>query len=185
MSRDLGQTWSSALWSVGADVQTLYSSLALRGGPDGLPLDILYETEADGCNGPSCSIVYRSLALGPHLPTPPSTSPAPPSTPPPPPPNSTAAVELVEYRSVSYGCNHGSGCIQQSFLHYDWDAITTVVTFTQTNLTELCAKAHLHGVRVVVVKGKKLNTSQLANTTYTRAWRSNITSEMAAARCGQ
>ena len=88
----------------------------------------------------------------------------------------------MAYRSVSYGCNHGSGCIQQSFLHYDWDAITTVVTFTETNLTQLCQLAHLHNVKVVVAKGKFLNTSLLANSTYTRGWRGNITSQMAALR---
>ena len=89
-STDMGSSWSRALWSVGPSVQTSYSSLALRGGPAGAALNILYESEVQGggCQGPSCAIVFRGLSVPP---------------PPPPPPKR----ELVAYRSVSYGCSHG------------------------------------------------------------------------------
>ena len=38
--------------------------------------------------------------------------------------------QLVLFRSVSYGCSHGNGCIQSSFLNYPWEDVSTVVTFT-------------------------------------------------------
>lgn len=70
-------------------------------------------------------------------------------------------AELVAFRSVSYGCSHGNGCIQGSFRHYNWTEISTVITFTQTNLTELCALARVHDARIIVALGKTLNTSKL------------------------
>ena len=73
-------------------------------------------------------------------------------------------------------------CIQQSFLHYNWSAITTVVTFTETNLSDLCAVARAHGAKVVVAKGKSLNTSRLGNSSYTGWWVRNITAELALLR---
>lgn len=74
----------------------------------------------------------------------------------------TKTPELVVFRSVSYGCSHGNGCIQRSYLNYNWSEISTVVTFTETNLTELCAHARANGARVIVARGKTLNTSRLA-----------------------
>jgi hypothetical protein len=70
--------------------------------------------------------------------------------------------ELVVFRSVSYGCSHGNGCIQHSYLSYNWSEISTVITFTETNLTELSAHARTNGARVIVARGKTLNTSHLA-----------------------
>lgn len=171
-TRSIGETWSEALWSVGPDVQSSYSSMAMRDSPDGPPLNIMYESEAEGCDGPSCSIVLKTLPFSPPAPPPP---PSPPPSPSPP----RRKKEVVAQRSVSYGCSHGNNCIQSSFLGYNWTAITTVVTFTATNLTELCTVAKSHGVKVVWNRGKFLNTSMLFNASYTSDWIQNVTGDVA------
>ena len=93
-------------------------------------------------------------------------------------PGGPTAGELVAFRSVSYGCSHGNNCIQSSFLHYNWSAISTVISFTETNLTELCAVASANAAKVVVAKGKTLNTSRLAQPGYSQAWTTNMTQEL-------
>ena len=55
-----------------------------------------------------------------------------------------------------------------------------MVTFTATNLTELCQTATSHGVKVVWNRGKFLNTSMLSNATYTADWVQNVTGDMVA-----
>ena len=94
----------------------------------------------------------------------------------------TPATEVVAYRSVSYGCSHGNNCIQSSFLHYNWSAITTVVAFTQTNITELCALAKRQDTKVVVAHGETLNTSNLGDGGCVAEWISNGTDSVVALR---
>lgn len=64
-------------------------------------------------------------------------------------PASGRQQEVVAFRSVSYGCSHGNGCIQRSYLQYNYSAITAVISFTATNLTQLTARAHKFHVRVI------------------------------------
>ena len=81
-------------------------------------------------------------------------------------------------RSVSYGCSHGNNCIQRSYRDYNWSAITTVISFTATNLSQVVATARAHDVRVIQgvmytehgQPSARFNTSCLEDPAYTAQW---------------
>ena len=81
-------------------------------------------------------------------------------------------------RSVSYGCSHGNNCIQRSYGDYNWSAITTVISFTATNLSGVVATARAHDVRVIQgvmytehgQPSARFNTSRLEDPAYTTQW---------------
>ena len=81
-------------------------------------------------------------------------------------------------RSVSYGCSHGNNCIQRSYRDYNWSALTTMISFTGTNLSQVVATARAHGVRVIQgvmytehgQPSARFNTSRLEDSAYTAQW---------------
>jgi spore germination protein YaaH len=86
--------------------------------------------------------------------------------------------QVVAFRSVSYGCSHGNNCIQKSYEHYNWTALTTVISFTATNLSDVVAMARAHNVRVIQgvmfsdhgQPSARFNTSRLEDVAYTAEW---------------
>eukprot|EP01049_Picozoa_sp_SAG25_P010832 SAG25_NODE_1233_length_3541_cov_9.658629_2_plen_466_part_00 len=101
-----------------------------------------------------------------------------------------AAPQVVVFRSVSYGCSHRNNCIQQSYQQYNWTALTTVITFTQTNLSDVVALARAHNVRVIqgvmfseTHSSSRFNTSELGNRSYIQHWIGTAVDQVKANHC--
>ena len=69
-------------------------------------------------------------------------------------------------------------CIQRSYKDYNWSALTTVISFTATNLSQVVAMARAHDVRVIQgvmytehgQPSARFNTSRLEDPAYTAQW---------------
>lgn len=91
-----------------------------------------------------------------------------------------ARREVIAFRCTSYGCAHAHQCIQSNWNRtYNWSTITTVISFTHTNMSELCSVARAHGARVIIKPRTRLDTARLADRSWITNWINNVTVEVA------
>ena len=81
--------------------------------------------------------------------------------------------EVGGFRSHFGGCHTSPPCTASSWTQYDWDVMSTVVAFTEANLTALACTAHQHDRRVVLSHSHafgRFNTSRLEDAAYRSEW---------------